>query len=200
MEQAFPNGLAKMAINSMIGLWAVDGVFAYKLTSSDHPGDTPENALKRTTHHAGGVVTDYITKTRLATPCSHRPLHDLCLCTEAVRFGQMIYCLTQQRATMYEFKTDSAMYRPLKRSKPCIEELTFNTLRVRDRFEPSGGALRLNEYHRLPLHGSEQQVFRVQAATERDLMKMVPALPERHATLEIPPRVWKDRMRRSLEC
>ena len=28
MEQAFPNGLAKMAINSMVGLWALDGVFA----------------------------------------------------------------------------------------------------------------------------------------------------------------------------
>ena len=133
-------------------------------------------------------MTDYITNTRLASPCSHRPLHDLAMCTEAVRVGQMIFCLTKQRATLYEFKTDSVLYRPLKRAKVCLKELQYSTLRVQDRFEPAGQK-RLDEYPRLSLHGSEQLVYKVQPAVERDLMKMQPQLPERAVSLEVRPRL-----------
>ena len=49
--------------------------------------------------------------------------------------GQMLYALKRQRATIYELKTDSVLYRPLKRAKTdALGALTFRDLRLRDRF------------------------------------------------------------------
>jgi hypothetical protein len=147
--------------------------------------------MKRVTHYTGGQTIDYITKTRLASPKSHRPLHDLAMCSEAVRVGQMIYVLQKQRATIHEIKTDSCLYRPLKRARPCLETLAYKDLRVRDIFEPAGQR-RLDEAHRLTIHGSEQYVYRVAPAVEKDLMRMVPQMPERSVSIQILPRIWKD--------
>ena len=103
----------------------------------------------------------------------------------------MIYVLQKQRATIHEIKTDSCLYRPLKRARPCLETLAYKDLRVRDIFEPAGQR-RLDEAHRLTIHESEQFVHRVEPAVEKDLMRMVPALPERAVSLQIRPRIWKD--------
>ncbi len=151
MEEAWGEaGLAKQAINSMIGLWCLDEAFSYRLLSSDEPGDVPEGAFKRITQFEGGAVTDNIAKTRLASTTSMRPLHDLCMCTEAVRVGQMIYALKRQRSTSYEFKTDSVLFRPLKRARTeALETLRFRDLDLRDRFEPCRGERRLDDYHTL---------------------------------------------------
>ncbi len=93
----------------------------------------------------------------------------------------MLYCLKRQCAICYELKTDSVMYRPLKRSKTdALETLRFRDLRLRDRFEPCGQR-RLNEYCSLPLADSEDLVFRVADAVERDLLKMSPKRPARDA-------------------
>ncbi len=46
----------------MIGLWCLDETYSYKLTTSEHPGDIPPNALKRLTQVDDTVVTDLITK------------------------------------------------------------------------------------------------------------------------------------------
>ncbi len=182
MEAAWPDGgLAKQSVNSMIGLWCLDQAFSYKLHSSEHPGDCPPGALKRITQFEHGAVTDIIVKTRLHTTTSMRPLHDLCMCTEAVRVGQMLYCLKRQRAICYELKTDSVLYRPLKRARTdALETLRFRDLRLRERFEPCGQR-RLNEYCSLPLADSEDLVFRVADAVERDLLRMNPKRPARDA-------------------
>ncbi len=47
------------------------------------------------------------------------------MCTEAVRLGQMIYELQQSRAVIYEFKTDSVLYKPLKKTIPRLATLAF---------------------------------------------------------------------------
>ncbi len=73
----------------MIGLWCLDEAFSYRLLTSEDPGDIPEGGFKRLTQYPGGCVFDIILKTRLASTTSMRPLHDLCLCTEAVRVGQI---------------------------------------------------------------------------------------------------------------
>jgi len=62
MEAAFDRGLAKQAINSMIGLWCLDEQFSFRLISSNHPGDAPPNALKRITHYPGGQTIDNMTR------------------------------------------------------------------------------------------------------------------------------------------
>ena len=80
----------KRSINSVIGLWCIDECFAHRLVSSNDERDAPPGSLKSTFYYEGGCVTDYIVSTRLITSASCRPLHDLCMCTEAVRVGQMI--------------------------------------------------------------------------------------------------------------
>ena len=120
--------LAKLAVNSLIGLWAIDECYSHKLRSSTYESDAPDGAMKQTFHHGEGLVYDFITGTKLITNASCRPLHDLCMCTEAVRMGQMLYSLRQARAVVYEFKTDSVLYKPLKRTPPKLADLKFRDL------------------------------------------------------------------------
>ena len=112
MEEAWGEaGLGKQSINSMIGAWMLDECFSYSLISSNHVGDAPPGAMRRVVHYEGGSVTDYITNTQLISVTTLRPLHDLCMGTEAVRVGQMLYCLRKQKAVIYEIKTDSCLYK-----------------------------------------------------------------------------------------
>ena len=190
MEEAWTNGLGKQAVNSMIGLWCRDEVFNYKLSSSNHPEDAPPNALRRTLHFDGGSVVDYITKTRVVSTTSLRPLHDLCMGTEAVRVGQMLYCLRKSKAPLYEIKTDSVLYK-LQRTRDVLDPMTFeDAARIRDVFE--GKNQRLNQYCTPAAHVSKEKVFRVQDAVERDLMAMSPQHPRRHATYTPPDLTWRD--------
>jgi hypothetical protein len=183
MEAAWGDtGLGKKSINSMIGLFCIDECFNYRLLTSDHPGDIPPNCIKRLMHYPGGVCTDLIVKTRLKTTTSMRPIHDLCMCTEAVRIGTAIYALKRQRATIYEFKTDSILYRPLKRARhDVLETVRMRDLDLRVRFEKTSGERRLDDHHDLRTIDSDELVFRVEDACERDPMKMEPKRPSRDA-------------------
>ena len=106
--------LDKLAVTSLIGRWEIDDCYRHKLRSSTYESDAPASALKQTFHHGDGLVYDFITSTKLVGNASCRPLHDLCMCTEAVRMGQMLYSLRQASAVVYECKTDSVLYKPLK--------------------------------------------------------------------------------------
>jgi len=124
MEEAWcgVRQLAKESVNSLIGLWCLDEAWTHQLRSSTHDGDSPEGALKRTFHWseegAPGQIFDYITSTKLVSSSFCRPLHDLCLGVEAARVGQMIYALKHTGCTVYEFKTDSILFQPLKKKRP----------------------------------------------------------------------------------
>jgi hypothetical protein len=183
MEAAWGDaGLGKQSVNSMVGLWCIDECFSYRLLTSDHPGDTPPNCIKRLMHFPGGACTDLIVKTKLKSTTSLRALHDLCMCTEATRIGTAIYALKRQRATIYEFKTDSILYRPLKRARhDVLDTVSLRGLDLRDHFEKTSGERRLNDHHHLPTIDSDELVFRVDAASERDPMKMDPKRPCRDA-------------------
>ena len=122
MEQAWQGGLAKQAVNAMIGAWCLDQSVSYTLVTSNHPGDQPVNNLKREFRFEGGSVTDYLVKTKLLCTSSMRPCHDLCMCTEAVRVGQMLYTLKKQRATIFELKTDSVLFR--QKNRKCLKNFT----------------------------------------------------------------------------
>ena len=109
----------------------LDDSSSYNLMSSQNSGDAPPNALKRVIHYDGGFVTDYITRTHMRSVTTLRPLHDLCISTEAVRVGTMIFCLAKQKATIYEIKTDSVLYK-LKKKADVLQGLTFKDLKVRE--------------------------------------------------------------------
>ena len=130
-------------------------------------------------------------KTCLASPTSHRPLHDLCMCTEAVRIGQMLDCLKKQRCIPLEIKTDSILYRRTNRAKHCLAELTFDNLHtLRDQFE--GRAVRLNEFAAMAPMDGHETVFRVQAAVEKDRLHIDPSPPTRSWTVDLPNTSWRD--------
>ena len=100
--------------------------------------------------------------------------------------GQMLYSLRQARAVVYEFKTDSILYKPLKRTPPKLAELRFRDLdTLRLQLEPSAeGARRLDERHLVSPFPKNSKPCRVMESTQRDLMKTNPLLPSRTWELE----------------
>jgi hypothetical protein len=97
--------------------------------------------------------------------------------------GLMLYALKRQRSVVYEMKTDSCLFRPLKRARTeVLEILTFRDLDLRERFEPCRGERRLNDYHPLVVHPSDELVYKVQDCSERDRMQMNPGPPKRAAS------------------
>ncbi len=168
MEEAWDGDpLAKLAVNSLIGLWAVDQHYSHSLRSSTHEADAPVGSLKQTFHYEGGQIYDFISSTRLLGGSSCRPLHDLCMCTEHVRVGQALYELKQSRAVVYELKTDSVLYKPLKRTRPRLDVLTFRDLdTLRDEHEPAPKMRRLDQHCLMAAIPADELVYRVQVAKE----------------------------------
>ena len=175
----------------MIGCWLLDSQYSWKLETTEHVDDAPPGALRHIFFYQAGDVqkhcTDYITKERLASRTSHRALHDQCMGSEATRVGQMLYALKQQRAQIYEIKTDSVLYRPSRRSdKTLLASLCYdNMAKLRDICEKVTGMRRLNERHALPEYSSRDPVFRVAQAAEEDPMKMHPSVPRRNTLLQL---------------
>jgi hypothetical protein len=141
--------------------------------------------MKQVFHYGANredIMYDFVTEERLMSNTSTRPLHDLALCTEAVRVGQMLYCIKQSRAVPYELKTDSCLFRPQKRRKVELSTLRFCELHLlRDRHEPADRMRRLDDRCPMTPNHSSEFVFRCSAAEERDRMISDPALPERKA-------------------
>ncbi|HSG20437.1 MAG TPA: hypothetical protein VLA31_06670, partial [Burkholderiaceae bacterium] len=148
MEAAWEGSpLAKLAVNSLIGLLSVDETRSYKLRSSRRDCDAPAGALKQVFHYADGEsVYDFITSDSLLSNVSCRPLHDLALCSEAVRVGQMLYCIRQSKAVPFELKTDSCLFRPQKRRKVDLALRYCDLHELRDKYEPAESLQRLDEW------------------------------------------------------
>ena len=117
-----------------------------------------------------------------------RPLHDLCMSTEAKMVGVMLFCLQKQKATIYEIKTDSVLYK-LKKKADVLQSLTFKDLKVCGRFEAKNC---LNQHYDPLIPDSDWPIYRVQKACERDLLKMDPQMPKRTQTMSLPDMAWKD--------
>ena len=191
MEAAWENQEreAKLSVNSLIGLWNIDESLVFTQTSSSREDDAPnQTCLKSTFHYGGGFIYDFITSTKLVSNASCRPLHDLCLCTEMVRVGQMLLALKHSRAIPYELKTDSILYKPLRRKKPNLQDVRYRDL---DMIYTRSMPLAQPDVQMTGLT-SETPVFRVGAACARDLMLSRPeSLPQRSPhQLELMDRSW----------
>ena len=86
MEQAWGDDncvLAKLSVNSLIGLWAIDEVSTLKVQTSTREDDAPRQGCLTSTFHYddGGFVSDFLTRIKLVSNASCRPLHDLCMWT-----------------------------------------------------------------------------------------------------------------------
>ena len=178
--------LAKRAVNSLIGLWAIDENFDCRCFSSGHEQDSPKDAFKSTLHFKNGLIHDFALKEKLDSGgVSNRCLHYLCMCSEHVRVGSMLCALKQSRCIVYELKTVSCLFLPPKRRQTCVlDDITYQNLNtLRDRFE--GTHNRLNQHCAICASQREERVFRVQAAVEDDLLKSNPKRPGRSCKLAL---------------
>ena len=100
----------KESINALTGLFCLDEAWRYSLCTSSFSADAPKAAFRRVFHHPGGHVTDHISKQRLRSIATHRPLIDICMGAEAKRIGQALALLRDAGAVVYEVKTDSILY------------------------------------------------------------------------------------------
>jgi hypothetical protein len=197
MEAAWEGSpLAKLAVNSLIGLLSIDETKTYKLRSSRRDADAPAGCVKQLFHFGAAgdqIMYDFVTEVRLLSNTSTRPLHDLALCTEAVRVGQMLYCIKQARAVPFELKTDSCLFRPLKRRKVELSTLRVCELHLlRDRHEPAERMRRLDDRAPMTPNPSHEFAFRCAAAEERDRMISDPGMPERNAETPAAAVAWTD--------
>jgi hypothetical protein len=197
MEAAWEgSSLAKLAVNSLIGLLSLDETRTYRLRSSRHDSDAPADCVNQVFHYGPAgehTLYDFVTSERLLTNASTRPLHDLALCSEATRVGQMLYCLKQTRAVPYELKTDSCLDRPQKRRKVELFELRYNDLHLlRDLHEPAEHMWRLDDRCTVTPNPSQEPVLRCATAEERDRMISDPGLPERKAEKPDTHMAWRD--------
>ena len=135
-------------------------------------------------HYEGGGINDFVLKEPLLTGgLSNRPLHDLAVAQEHVRLGTALYALKRLRCPVYELKTGSILFRPLKRAKLGLRDITYENLHAqRDVYEGTGSR-RLNELCALPQSLGHGAVFRVQTATQDDWLRCDPKRPRgRHGT------------------
>ncbi len=134
MEDAWDGDLtlAKLSVNSLIGLWAIDEQTSIKVRTSRREDDAPaQGCLTSAFHYGDGdkqFIYDFVTRTKLISNASCRPLHDLCMCTEAVRVGQMLLTAKMAKGIPYELRTDSVTFRPQKRRKIELDKVTYRDL------------------------------------------------------------------------
>ena len=197
MERAWEGSeLAKLSINSLIGLWAIDDATTLKVRTSTREDDKPKHGcLTSLVHYEGGLVYDFITRTKLVTNASCRPLHDLCMCTEAVRVGQMLLAIKMAGAIPYELKTDSVLFKAKKRSPVELDKLTFRDL----------GTLYTKSFPlarpilQLGVAISENKPFRQARARDSDLLRtrgceesLTPQRSSETPTTSPKPRPWQE--------
>ena len=195
MEAAWEGSpLAKLAVNSLIGLLSIDETRSYKLRSSRHDSDAPPGCVKQVFHYGDGeTIFDFITADTLVSNASTRPLHDLALCSEAMRVGQMLYVIRASKALPYEVKTDSCLYRPQKRRKVELSSLRYcDVHQLRERHEPAEQMRRLDERCAMTANPSHEPLFRCAAAEEKDRMHTEPGLPQRRAEPPDTKLPWRD--------
>jgi hypothetical protein len=113
---------AKRSINAMIGIWGIVESFVWSTTSSPHPFDAPDlpNVYESQVSYSGGVMFNFMRRTKLLETSSYRPLHDLVKGYAAVALGRMLFCL-RKKTTICEINTDGILYRPNLKNAKMIE-------------------------------------------------------------------------------
>ena len=185
--------MCKLSINSFIGIMCINENKMYKHSCSTLKEDIPLGAsLSSCISYGNHTLYDFVTVTDLKSNVSMRPVHDMTLCMEAVRVGQMIYMCRAMRAIPYEIKTDSLLYKPQKRKNMTLDELSFRDLdTLRSQYSETPGMRKLNQHTIMTAFASAEKVFRSHRATEADKLRVECTNPKNTATLTIHERKWQ---------
>ncbi len=167
VEEAWPTDWGrKECFNALTGLFCLDQSWRWTLVSSDFTADAPRSSLRRITQYPGGRVLDHISKIPLRNIASHRPVHDLCMCSEAAHIGRALAFLRAAGARVYELKTDSILFEDGGEERDVLAGLA---------------------------HPTGDPVFRCNRAEPKDLMRSRGAMPRRDAGELCPANVtWRD--------
>ncbi len=87
--------LAKVSVNSLVGLWASTQDYIFSVITSRSECDGAGAYCTRNVKFgtAGETTTDHIFQNKLLQNSSMRPIHDLIMATEATRLAQMLYAI-----------------------------------------------------------------------------------------------------------
>ena len=138
------------------------------------------------------MLYNFVTVTKLLSNSSYRPIHDLCLSSEAARVGKLLYVLKSVRATCFEIKTDSVLFQPLKRRPIDVSIIKYRDLdTLRAQYTDTPGIRKLDQYCLCTHIPSDRAVFRWSRATENDKLKVESSkTPKRLCRLKIAEDQW----------
>jgi hypothetical protein len=146
METAWGDNLdlAKLSVNSMIGLWCMDNGDSFHCVTTKHP--VAGYTVTQHFHFADKqrVIDNFYMRTSLSN-ATMRPIHDLIMHTEATRLAQIRFMITRQLPlrNILDVKTDALTITLGKKRKfiESLAETTFEELpnlrRKHERLEPS---------------------------------------------------------------
>ena len=128
MEQSWVEGeehYAKLAVNSLVGLFARNLELVYSMKTSNHQVDGEGCSWRQTfTDAAGGTHWDHVFVTELLSNSSYRPIHDFIMGAEyvAVRIRQAL--AEVPRRYLKCIKTDCLVMQDVpKKYRPAVERL-----------------------------------------------------------------------------
>ena len=129
MEQSWPEGAehyAKLAINSLVGLFARNLELIYSMKTSNHQVDGEGCSWRQTfTDAAGGTHWDHVFVTELLSNSSYRPVHDYVMGAEYVAVARIRQALAEvPRRHLKCIKTDCLVMQDVpKKYRPAVERL-----------------------------------------------------------------------------
>ena len=129
MEQNWPEGeehYAKLAINSLVGLFARSLELVYSMKTSNHQVDGEGCSWRQTfTDSAGRTHWDHIFVTELLSNSSYRPIHDYIMGAEYVAVARIRQALAEvPRRYLKCIKTDCLVMQDVpKKYRPAVERL-----------------------------------------------------------------------------
>ena len=129
MEQSWPEGeehYAKLAINSLVGLFARNLELIYSMKTSNHQVDGEGCSWRQTfTDAAGGMHWDHVFVTELLSNSSYRPVHDYIMGAEYVAVARIRQALAEvPRRYLKCIKTDCLVLQDVpKKYRPAVERL-----------------------------------------------------------------------------
>ena len=129
MEQSWPEGeehYAKLAINSLVGLFARNLELVYSMKTSNHQVDGEGCSWRQTfTDSAGRTHWDHIFVTELLSNSSYRPIHDYIMGAEYVAVARIRQALADvPKRYLKSIKTDCLVMQDVpKKYRPAVERL-----------------------------------------------------------------------------
>ena len=129
MEHNWPEGeehYAKLAINSLVGLFARNLELVYSMKTSNHQVDGEGCSWRQAfTDAAGGTHWDHVFVTELLSNSSYRPVHDYIMGAEYVAVARIRQALAEVPMRYLKcIKTDCLVMQDVpKKHRPAVERL-----------------------------------------------------------------------------